>query len=149
MALCARITPTKLKLRTRTRGYSQWSMLQRLHHGAQIDRFRIVSLVLGNLSPVHHFEPITFKHLFAASALEGDDLSVNSFFAASIEVTQIRTHQRTGGGNFSGARQKIDVEMRRAPRRGRHFPPSMHQCPPNKSPRTTVVMEIPAECAQK
>src|SRR5207302_743110 len=81
---------------------------------------------------VQNFETVALEHLFAAPAFKRHDLPVNTFFAATIEITQIRAHQRAGRRHFSSVRKKIDVKMWNPPRRGRHFPPTVHQSPSNK-----------------
>src|SRR5262249_7147057 len=110
---------------------------------------RIKRLVFGDLGPIQNFEPVTLEHLLTAPAFESDDLPVNTFFAAAIEITQIRAHQRARGGHFSRLGKKIDVKMRNTPRGGRHFPPTVHQNPANKATRSRIVTEIPGERFQE
>src|SRR5206468_5959657 len=69
---------------------------------AEIYRFGIKRLVLGDLRAIQNFETVTFEHFFAAPAFERDDLAANAFFTGTIEVAEIRAHQRTRSRNFSG-----------------------------------------------
>ena len=66
--------------------------LQVLDDGTEVDRLGIKRFVFGDLCPVQHLEAVTFKHFFAASALERDDLATDAFFTGAIKVTEIRTH---------------------------------------------------------
>src|SRR6202040_2640782 len=141
----------RLRLRSpRARSHAQWlSRFQIFDHGAEVNGLRIKPFVFGDLRAVQDFETITLEHFFAAPAFEGHDLSVNAFFAATIEITQICTHERTRSRHLARVREQVDMKMRNAPRRGRHFPPTVHQCPTNKSPRGLVVPEIAGERFEK
>src|SRR5258707_9555528 len=46
--------------------------------------------------------------LFPYTTLFRSDLATDAFLAGAIEVTQIRTDQRAGGGHFSRFRQEIE-----------------------------------------
>src|SRR5262249_36779381 len=109
----------------------------------------IIGLVFRDLSPVQDTEPVTLEHFFPPPALEGDDLSVNIFFATTIEITQIRTHQSTRGGHFSRIGQEVDVEMWDPPRCGRNFAPAIADDPANELARTRVVTRIAQQRAEK
>src|SRR5207237_7167618 len=108
---------------------------QILNHRAQINRFGIKGLVLRDLGAVQNLKSVSLEHHFAAPAFECDDLSVNAFVAASVQVTQIRAHQRAGRGHFPRVRKQIDVKMRNATGRRRHYPPAIHERPANESAR--------------
>src|SRR5437016_8672696 len=127
---------SRLRFRSpRARGDSEWlSRFQILDHRAEINRLWIKSFILGDLGAVQNFEAIALEHFFAAPAFKRHDLPVNTLLAATIEITQIRAHQRARGRHFARVRQKIYMKMGNAPRRRGHFPPTVRQCPSNKSP---------------
>src|SRR6478752_9012274 len=89
--------------------------LQVLDNRAEIDGFGIKRFVFGDLRSVQNLKAVAFEHFFAAAALEGNYLTADAFFAGTIEVAQISTHERARGRNFSRLRQEIDVKMRYAP----------------------------------
>src|SRR5438445_7272504 len=122
---------------------------QILDNRAEVDGLWIKSLIFGDFGAIQNFETVALEHLFAAPAFKRHDLPVNTFFAATIEITQIRAHQRARRRHFSSVGKKIDVKMGNAPRRRRHFPPAVRQCPTNESPRGLVIPEIAGERFEK
>src|ERR1044072_9479987 len=69
------------------------SGFQVLDNRAEIDRFGIKRLVLGDFCPVQNFEAVTFEHFFAAPALKCDDLATDAFFAGTIERSEEHTSE--------------------------------------------------------
>src|SRR5437762_4699605 len=122
---------------------------QILDDGAEIDRLGIERLVFCDLRAIQHLEAVAFEHFFATSALEGDDLAVNTFFAGAIQITQIRAHERACCRDFTSVRQQIDMEMGHTSRRCWHFAPAMHKNPANEPARTFVVAKIARQRAKK
>src|SRR5207248_11546226 len=112
---------------------------QVLDHRAEINRFGIERFVFCDLGPVHDAETVTLEHFFAAPAFEGDDLAIDAFFAAPVEITQIRAHQRAGRRHLASVRLEVDVEMWSVSGRGRHFAPTVTDHPANETPRSLVV----------
>src|SRR5206468_10298713 len=105
--------------------------------------------VFCDLRSIQNLKAVTFEHLFAAPAFECDDLAVNTFFAGAIQITEIRTHERTRCRDFASVRQQIDVKMWRTPRRCRHFAPAMHERPANEPAGALVVAKVTRERAEK
>src|SRR5438552_954985 len=66
-------------------------------HRAEIDRLGIERLVFCDLGAIQYLEPIALEHFLAAPAFESDDLTADAFFTGTVEITQIRAHQRTRG----------------------------------------------------
>ena len=122
---------------------------QILDDRAEVDGLWVKSLIFRDFGAIQNLETVALEHLFAAPAFKRHDLPVNTFFAATIEITQIRAHQRAGRRHFSSVRKKIDVKMWNPPRRDRHFSPTVHQGPSNKSPRGLVIPEITGERFEK
>src|ERR1051326_6895941 len=123
--------------------------LQPLDDRAQINRFRIILSVLRDLRAMQTLEPVTLEHFFAAPVLEGDDLAVNMFFAAAVEITQIRAHDGARGRHFPRVREQVDVEMRGPPRRGRDFAPAVADHPADETARTFVVARVTPKRAKE
>src|SRR5437867_11727454 len=143
--------PNRLRLRSpRPRRHTKrLGRFQILDNRAEVDGLWIKSLIFRDFGAVQNFETVALEHLFAAPAFKRHDLPVNTFFAATIEITQIRAHQRAGRRHFSSVGKEIDVKMGNPPRCGRHFPPTVHQGPSNKSPRGLVIPEIASERVEK
>src|SRR5439155_7044565 len=116
--------------------------LQILNDRAEIDRLRIECLVFCDLRSIQNLEAVTFEHLFAAPALERNDLAAHAFFAGAIQITQISAHERARSRNFSRLRQKVDVKMWDTPWLSGNFVPPVHQNPSNKAPRSRVITEV-------
>src|SRR4051812_40780551 len=71
------------------------------------------------------------------------------FFAAAIQVTQIRTHQGARRRHFARVRQQVDVEMRGSPGRGRNLAPAVADHPPNETARARIVARVTPDRAEK
>src|SRR5438093_10158003 len=81
-------------LETRTRrDRERFGRLQVLDHCAEINRFGINCPVFRDLCPVQYFESVALEHFLAPPTFKCNDLTVDSFFAGAIEITQIRAHQ--------------------------------------------------------
>src|SRR5262249_42970599 len=98
---------------------------------------------------VQNLEAVTFEHFFAAPALEGNYLTADAFFAGTIEVAQISTHERARGRNFSRLCEQIDMKMGYPPRPSWNFAPAIHQQPPNETTRALVIPEITRQRPEK
>src|SRR5262249_1509774 len=109
---------------------------------AEIDRLGIERFIFCDLRPIQNLEAIALEHLFAAPALEGDDLAADAFFSGAVQITQIRAHQRARGRNLSRLRQKVDVKMRDTSRLSRDFMASIHQDPTNETTGAFVVAKV-------
>src|SRR4029077_8473997 len=115
---------------------------QILDDGTEIHRFRIKGFVFCDLCTIQNLETVALEHLFAAPAFKCNDLTVNTFFAGAIQVTEIRAHERPGCRDFGSVWQQIDMKMRRTPRSSGHFAPAMYERPANEASGAFVVAEV-------
>ena len=116
--------------------------LQVLDHCAEEDWLWMQFPVFGDFRSVDHAETVALEHFRSTPAFEGHHLAVNTLFAVVVKVFEIGVHQGPRGGDIARLRQKIDVKMRGAARRGGDFAPAMAKDPVNKTAGCRVVTRV-------